>query len=198
MRTEVVEEGPPVCHHTIHAWPGRTGGALPEAAAAGRSRAAVCWWHPAAIKPNPLPSPFPRSARLPCVPAQPGPRDRATGEGTARGGTPPQPDKRPNPAAGLPTLRTGAMKTETPIRMKTARPVSLCSLRAPRGASRVPRGPSRPRGPCLPSRPPGSLLVPAAMVTGGSGSPHPGVWAGVGASPRAGHPPERGSGSLCT
>lgn len=51
--------------------------------------------------------------------------------------------KEANPAR-LPTLSTGAMKTETPIRMKTARPVSLCSLWVAAQVSQVPGVPWEP------------------------------------------------------
>lgn len=63
------------------------------------------------------------------------------------------------------------MKTETPVRMKTARPVSLCSLWAAVQVSRVPWGPLGARSPCLPSRPPGSLIFSALMARGTGGIP---------------------------
>lgn len=58
------------------------------------------------------------------------------------------------------------MKTETPVRTKTARPVSLCSLRVAAQVSQEPRGPSGARSPRLPSRPPASLLFSSLMATG--------------------------------
>lgn len=56
--------------------------------------------------------------------------------------------------AKLPTLSTGAMNTETPVRMKTARPVSLCSLWVAAQVSRVPGIHGSPP-PQLPSGPQG-------------------------------------------
>lgn len=67
--------------------------------------------------------------------------------------------------AKLPTLSTGAMKTETPVRMKTARPVSLCSLWVAAQVSQMPGVLGSPP-PHLPSWTPGSLLFAVLMATG--------------------------------
>lgn len=92
---------------------------------------------------------------------------------------------RPTPVANFHTLRMGAMKTETPVRMKTTRPVNLCSLWAAVQASQ--ECPGSPRHPQPPSACMGSSLSPGATAVGRRG-------AGVPQSRGSG---QMGSSSLC-
>lgn len=75
---------------------------------------------------------------------------------------------RPTPAANFHTLRMGAMKTETPVRMKTTRPVNLCSLWATVQTSQEYSG--SPRHPQPPSACVGSSLSPGATAVGRRGA----------------------------
>lgn len=95
-------------------------------------------------------------------------------------------------AAAFRTLRTGAMKTETPVRMKTASPVSLCSLRVVAHVSHEARGSlGHPQPLPAPKNPTGSLRRLFNFCwwwqhVGAAHSSAPGL---RGASPNHRHPP---------